>query len=353
MTKQMFIHELKVALAGVIDNVRDEIIADISEHFIEGAAQGISEEEICRSLGQPSSIAAQVLEEMGAQVRQSAPPPQHDYSRHTGEFDQSFAGISTVEIDLRQSTLALAPSPNGEFRVVAGGGKFEYDRFRAENHNGRLFVTYEGEKRTGIAMFSWGNMNGKNDVKTTVYVPAQFMGEIKVRTAAGGVSAQGISGKFNWKTAAGSIKIEDCIFPSAVLESAAGSVKVRAVGQTIEDLQISSSAGSVSLEAHETHNLCLSTAAGKATANVAKLVGTTKISTAAGGVALTTHEILGKTTISSAVGSVSVNMPQDIDCRISYNCSGKSRIKGIQGNNASENELKISISMGSITVNPL
>jgi len=369
MTKQMFIHELKVALAGVNDTVREEIIADISEHFIEGTAQGMSEGEICRSLGQPSSIAAQVLEEMGAQVRHNAPPPLPHTPRHNAPplppapphpaqswttKDVSFTGISAVNIDVQTCGVAFVPSPNGEFRVVVDGENFDYENFVMENRNGTLLISYEPKSQKKFMFFSFGRINnGNSSVKVMVHVPAQFVGEIKVRTAAGSVSAEGVSGKFNFKTAAGGIKIDDCNFPSAVLESAAGSVKVRAAGRVIEDLHISSSAGSVSLEAAETHNLRLSTAAGKANVNVGKLVGKTKISTAAGGVTLTTHEIWGKTTISSALGGVNVNMPRDIDCRISYNTSGMSRIKGMQGNNSSENELKINISMGSINVNAL
>jgi len=292
MTKQMFIHELKVALAGVNDTVREEILSDISEHFIEGAAQGQSEAEICRSLGQPGSIAAQVLEEMGAQVRQAAPPPpQMDgYSK-----DASFTGVTAVNVDVESCGIAFAPSPNSEFRVVAGGEDFDYEKFVMENRNGTLFVSYKPKSQRKFIFFSFGRMNNINngiyDTRIMIYVPAQFMGEIKVRTAAGGVSAQGISGKFNFKTAAGGIKIDDCTFPSATLESAAGSVKVRALGRVIEDLHISSSAGSVSLEAAETRNLRLSTAAGKANASVNRLVGKTKIDTAAGGVTLTTHQI--------------------------------------------------------------
>jgi len=66
MKKQDFIRELTSALASIDAQSRAEIIADINEHFAEGAAHGQTEEEICKNLGQPGQIAEQVLEEYNA-----------------------------------------------------------------------------------------------------------------------------------------------------------------------------------------------------------------------------------------------------------------------------------------------
>jgi len=66
MKKQDFIQELAKALAPIDAQSRAEILADINEHFAEGAAQGQTEEEICKKLGQPGQIAEQVLEEYSA-----------------------------------------------------------------------------------------------------------------------------------------------------------------------------------------------------------------------------------------------------------------------------------------------
>ena len=72
MKKQDFIRELTTALSPIDSQSRAEIIADIEEHFAEGAAHGQTEEEICINLGQPGQIAEQVLEEYKAYKAQDS-----------------------------------------------------------------------------------------------------------------------------------------------------------------------------------------------------------------------------------------------------------------------------------------
>jgi len=66
MTKQQFTSELTKALASIDHETRAEIMADMNDHFDEGISLGLSEEEICKKLGQPGQIAEQVIEELGA-----------------------------------------------------------------------------------------------------------------------------------------------------------------------------------------------------------------------------------------------------------------------------------------------
>jgi len=86
MTKQDFIQELTTALAPIDAQTRAEIIADINEHFTEGAAHGQTEEEICINLGQPGQIAEQVLEEYKALQSQEEAP-------QTSSFNDSLASV--------------------------------------------------------------------------------------------------------------------------------------------------------------------------------------------------------------------------------------------------------------------
>jgi len=83
MKKHDFIRELTAQLAPIDTKARAEIIADINEHFTEGLAQGQTEEEICKKLGQPGQIAEQVLEEYKAYKSQ-------------GHFHYS-AGVNDIE----------------------------------------------------------------------------------------------------------------------------------------------------------------------------------------------------------------------------------------------------------------
>jgi len=86
MTKQQFTAELLKALASVDPNVQAEILTDIHEHFAEGENHGLSEEEICRKLGQPGQIAEQVIEELSASKNQSS------YGSNSGSRHNNWQG---------------------------------------------------------------------------------------------------------------------------------------------------------------------------------------------------------------------------------------------------------------------
>jgi len=348
MTKQAFIHELKTALSQVSESVRDEIISDISEHFTVGISQGLSEEDICRSLGQPGTIAAQVLEETGSL------PQQHSYStsqaNHKGDIDMTFAGISSVRAELEASKLKFLPSHNGEFRVVFQGATSD-DTCIAENLNGVLFVSVKPKQNRlfGIRLFA-----GKANVETTIYVPSQFMGELKAKSAAGSISATDTTGDLVLDTAAGSIKVNGHSCAKARIRSAAGSIKLYLADKFISEADVSSAAGSVTLEARETGWLDVKSAAGSVKVNVNKLGGNTKIKSAAGSVHLKANEVAGDIDIDSSMGSINVHLPADIDLHIDIIKHGMGSIRNnLHGNRHAKHTLRATSSMGSVNINPL
>ncbi|MCL2404913.1 MAG: DUF4097 family beta strand repeat-containing protein [Defluviitaleaceae bacterium] len=102
MKKHDFIAQLNQALAPINAQAREEIIADINEHFAEGAAHGQTEEEICINLGQPSQIAEQVLEEYKAYKAQH----NHDFT-DIGDIVSSAMDAADIE-DILSSALQTA-----------------------------------------------------------------------------------------------------------------------------------------------------------------------------------------------------------------------------------------------------
>jgi uncharacterized membrane protein len=56
MTRENFLSDLKRALGGMTDQERRDVMYDYEEHFRMGAAEGKSEEEIARSLGNPRML---------------------------------------------------------------------------------------------------------------------------------------------------------------------------------------------------------------------------------------------------------------------------------------------------------
>jgi len=344
MTKQSFISELKNALAGVSSNTRDEILSDISEHFTEGIAQGLSEEEICKSLGQPGTIAAQVLEEMGSYSQESG----YQQAQYTGDIDQTFTGVNNLDIQLDASSLNFLPSPTGEFRVTVKGNNTEYCTL--ENINGTLQIIQRVKRRLFGFSFNW---NGKSD-KTTVYIPAQFMGEIKARASAGGINATDTSGQLDVKTSAGGVTIENHRCRTIRAFSSAGGVTVRLASEHVETADIGTSAGGLTFEAASVGPLRLNSSAGSVHAHVGKLGGDTDISSSAGSVKLAAKEVAGNIRLNSSAGSIKVNLPYDVNCRINVKKpSIGSLTNQLAGNPQSPYELRASSSVGSITLKPL
>jgi len=353
MTKQAFINDLKLSLFGVNDSVREEILADINEHFIEGAAQGLSEEEICRSLGQPGTIAAQVMEEMG-----STPPPQQERPRDNfytdndqaytpTEVDETFSNISDLKIDLEVSKLRLQPSENGMFRVTITN-LTDRDKHSIEDRNGTLRISVKRKKR--LIGFVWGSSTSP---EVRVYVPAQFNGKIKVESAAGSIHAHDTSGDLNFESAAGKIVVDNHRCSNVKFAAAAGSIKADFADSVLEEAKFESAAGSVKVEAAEIKHLKVDSAAGSCTVSVKRLGGA-KIESAAGSATLTAYEVAGDIKVASAVGSVNINLPADANIRIEAEKPSMGKLQNnIQGNPQSPYVLRAESSLGSIRINAI
>ncbi|MFR8085476.1 MAG: DUF1700 domain-containing protein, partial [Faecalimonas sp.] len=63
MNKQEFMDILRTRLSNVNPIWRDEVLADLEEHFQEAQTAGISDEEIISHLGDPMELAQQFYEE--------------------------------------------------------------------------------------------------------------------------------------------------------------------------------------------------------------------------------------------------------------------------------------------------
>jgi uncharacterized membrane protein len=62
MTRKVFIEQMNGALARLKPEERRDILADFEEHFANGLANGKSEEEVAKELGDPAALAAQYTE---------------------------------------------------------------------------------------------------------------------------------------------------------------------------------------------------------------------------------------------------------------------------------------------------
>lgn len=91
MNKSEFMSILQARLAGVSPSWRDELLNDLEEHFTQASADGISEDEVVRHLGDPMELAQQFYEEavLADQVLNDSSAPSSGtaaiMNRRTGE----------------------------------------------------------------------------------------------------------------------------------------------------------------------------------------------------------------------------------------------------------------------------
>ena len=349
MTKQAFIHDLKTALAQANPNIREDILADINEHFIEGIAQGMSEEDICRSLGQPGVIAAQVLEEAGTQPPPSQANSQEAYQYRKGkDMDETFPGVENIAAKLSTCNLSLLPAPDGLCRVVVQGLTTR-ETCEVQNENGQLVIIVK-HIRTFFG-FSFGR---SSNTEVTVYVPAQFGGKIKVDASAGNIFAKGISGELNLDTSAGNVTVNEHRGNRVHIDTSAGNVDLTLANKYTEYIRIDTSAGNVNVQAEEVGALTVDTSAGGVDVNVTRLKGDTKLDTSAGSVTLRAREVDGNVTLDTSAGSIHAYLPVDVNCRIEAQKPSVGSLENeLRGNPQSPYVLTADTSVGSIHLKAL
>jgi len=120
MTRKEFLTQLKKSLGGVPETEKREILADYEEHFTSGLAEGKSEEEIARLLGNPRILGKSfhidnLLGETGAPRRAGAVIRALYASLSLGLFNiifilGPFAALFAVLVSLWSVALSLALS---------------------------------------------------------------------------------------------------------------------------------------------------------------------------------------------------------------------------------------------------
>ena len=342
MKKQEFLSELQKSLANAPEEVRDEIISDISEHFSIGALQGLSEEDICVKLGQPSNIAEQVLE-YTVEIPQK-PKKNSDKARGTHDIfiNKSFSGVNKVNVNLMNAEIRFVPSSDDSFNVtIKGRSRYEIS---LDNNNGLLSV-----RSNETFSFIFGLFNFWNKLEAEISVPTHFQGKIKANSTAGNVFSEGISGTLNFSSMAGNVTVVRHKGDKLTLNSAAGNIKAELLNERVDTVTISTAAGNAKITAKETGALKMSTAAGNVKATVEKIGGTTQLSSSAGDVKLTASEVAGNIDISTAAGSATVYLPKHVNCHIkSKKPSVGSLHNELIGNPQSPYSLKTSTSVGSV-----
>ncbi|MDR1663542.1 MAG: DUF4097 family beta strand repeat-containing protein, partial [Clostridiales bacterium] len=267
MKKNDFLTELSNSLANLDPGLRDEICGDFADHFTEGAERGLSEEDICRNLGQPASIAEQFLNEYGASASDRGVSPSGS-GRETGgcaaettdhspayngpppaavppasgarparqkgssgfgfgnppyeiNIEKTFTDIRNIHIDLINSNLLFEPSSQSGSVSVSVKGYARHDRFTVESRDGQLTVTENGTRFFLGFIFS---LSVK--LETVIRVPLDFSGSIFAKVSNGATQARDVHGeRLQIKNSARNVRIDSCGFSAFDVHVSAGSLE--------------------------------------------------------------------------------------------------------------------------------
>ena len=348
MTRNEFFEELRREIKNVPADALEEILGDLNEHFDAGLADGLTENEICKNLGQPGSIAAEIMEEFRKSNMESH--QDHDQQSITIgggsiiSIEKVFDGINEVYIDMKVSDIYFERENRSDFRVTVKG-KSRCDKYTIENKNGRLEVI----EHEPIANFFSLTFTKIKNLETTVYVPSQFTGSITASSAAGKIKTKDLNSPIKLSSSAGSISVERHLSETADLDTAAGSITAEFLGKTA--IHATTGAGSIKLKANETAELKLDSGAGSIKAEIEKLTGSSKLSSGAGSVRLTAYDVAGDIKLSSGAGSIRAFLPEDANIKLNLKKSSMGSVKSeINGNNSSPYTLKAQTGMGSVRI---
>ena len=366
MTRNEFFKELRQSITNVPADALEEILSDLNEHFDAGLEDGLQENEVCKNLGQPGSIAEEIMEEFKRSKTESNPehPLVFVFGGHANQgsrsgqgswhqsayvndadyisIDQTFANVNEVYVDMKVSDIYFERENRSDFRVVVNG-KSKKSKYSIDNINGRLEVI---EHESFFRFFSFSR---KRTLETTIYVPSQFTGSITAKSAVGKIRTKDLTSPIKLSTSAGSVYVEKHLSETADLDSAAGSITADFLGKTA--LRACTGAGSIKLRANETSELLLDSGAGSVKAEINKLSGNSKLSSGAGSIKLTAYEVAGDIKLSSGAGSIKAFLPEDANIKLKLAKSSMGSVKSeINGNNSSPYTLRAQTGMGSVRI---
>lgn len=126
MNKNDFLRQLEESLLRLSKSDRDDILLDYEEHFRAGEEKGMTEEEVAESLGEPSAIAEQYLENLPADAKGAPARMQEEETAVIalpGAVDEEY---SAPEADTVPGQVNYSGQTNSEQSAnhVSGGRRF-------------------------------------------------------------------------------------------------------------------------------------------------------------------------------------------------------------------------------------
>lgn len=247
MKKDEYLNKLSQGLKQYDQAYIQEILDDYEEHFQDALAQGQSEEDICRELGDPQDLIREIREmmdvpsgtnevgrpviELDKDVNPSAKFPKraykgHQYQKQPASDSQAFGhALKKVRFYADSADIRLIPSADGEFYVYTED-EDEMDNLEHNCHDD----TYEGRVcRSSGSFFGLDILHSfiGGPVDTVIMVIPEGIEDIRIETISGDISAENIQSELlSLTTLSGDISLQGIQNEGTFINTKSGDIRM-------------------------------------------------------------------------------------------------------------------------------
>ncbi len=178
MTKYEYLAKLERALGRLPENERRDILSDYEEHFRVGAEMGQSDDEICRRLGDPDTIAAEY---------------QKDKSSDTGNVTNNYTcdsnDVKSIYVSADAAAIDISTSPdigNIQYRLKykLTGDPNKVPKLELNQQGENVYITlYYNDVALSLLHVS--------SIKVEIVVPQNYSGRLFIKSNAGKIDVLG------------------------------------------------------------------------------------------------------------------------------------------------------------------
>lgn len=241
MTKNEYMDLLKKQLSFADEDFARLLISDFEAHFADGAADGLSEEEIISHLGNIEDIVEAIPRESAGKEKKT-------------EKTESQMKVNHLVIDAKFADVTLIPSLNGKVEVTMinkGSLLSKFTQTMVGEQKGDVFE---------VRVLPLLSVNNHSDMQISVSVPMHLT-SVKVISNSGDLKFSKVifQGTCTVMTANGDIDIDSCELEQFDITSASGDVVMK---RSFADIKVSSASGDVTVEEGRGEKLVCNTASG-------------------------------------------------------------------------------------------
>ncbi|MDR1513745.1 MAG: DUF1700 domain-containing protein, partial [Propionibacteriaceae bacterium] len=295
MTQAEFFHALEAQLSAFADRpTYADVMDDFRAHFAEALRQGRSEDEVCRQLGDPADIAAELRDILAQDAPAPAGSPAPEPTPRPAPAGSVTARLTSATIKCHGGAVDRAT-----VRVTLHGEPATDDVIRVEDLDGAIRLTQATEAGFVARLFRW-----IRPYLVEVTLPGRIAGGLDLSTQVGDIEVRDLStgAPIEAKTFLGDVTCESAAAPALTVETKTGNAKFR---RCTGLAHAESGAGDVDFTAHS-GTVSASTKAGNIHAQTDVIDRPASCETAAGNISVQADRVAAALDLETQAGNIRV-----------------------------------------------